>query len=146
MKLDHPDFQLLFDALFRTSKILLEKQGGFLPIGAIVSPEGRVGAVGGSTREEQPGAQKVLEVLEGGLRGMAAKGLCRAAGMAIDTRLKAPPRKEDAGKDAIWIILEEKGGKSQGVFVPYAKSWLGGFTHGDPFTTSEKPRIFGVKN
>ena len=51
--------------------------------------------------------------------------------MALDTRLKVAPRKEFIGKDAIWLILEEKGGKAQGVYVPYAKSWLGGFTYSD---------------
>ncbi|MFZ3332555.1 MAG: hypothetical protein WA197_18105 [Candidatus Acidiferrales bacterium] len=40
------------------------------------------------------------------------------------------------------MILEEKTGKVQGVIVPYAKSWLGGYTYASPFMQSEKPRIF----
>jgi hypothetical protein len=145
MNLEHPDFLLLYDSLVGMSKVLLEKQGEFLPHGATVSPEGKVSLVGAYTNEEQPGAQKALRVLEGGLRGMAANGTCRAAGMAIDIRLKAAPRKEDVGKDAIWVILEEKGGTSQAVFVPYAKSQMG-FTYSEAFTLPEKPRIFGISN
>ena len=66
--------------------------------------------------------------------------------MALDTRLKVAPRKEFIGKDAIWLILEEKGGKAQGVYVPYAKSWLGGFTYSDAIVMPEKPRIFQITN
>jgi hypothetical protein len=77
---------------------------------------------------------------------MAAKGKCRAAGMAIDTRLKAAPRKQDVGKDAIWIILEQKSGDSQGVIVPYAKSLQGRFSYFSAFTQPERPRIFLTVN
>lgn len=146
MNLAHPDFQLLLDWLIKMSKELLTKQGGFLPHGAIVTPEGKLGAVAAQTREEQPGAQRALQTLEGGLRGMAAKGTCRAAGMAIDTRLKGAPREEYVGKDAIWVILDEKGGLSQSVIIPYVKSWLSGFTYAEAFTKPERPRIFGNSN
>jgi hypothetical protein len=146
MDLEYPDFYLLFDWLTKMSKELLKKQGEFLPHGAIITPEGKVGVIGADTKEEQPGAQKVLQVLESGLRGLAEQGKCRAAGMAIDTRLKVAPRKEFIGKDAIWLILEEKGGKAQSVYVPYAKSWLGGFTYSDAFTQSGKSRIFGISH
>jgi len=64
----------------------------------------------------------------------------------MDARLKDAPRKEYIGKDAIWMILEEKGGLSQGVIVPYTKSWLGGYTYAEGFTQPEKPRIFGTSN
>lgn len=123
-------------------KKLLDKQGAFLPVGAFVSPQGKLAFLAASPKEEQPGAQKVLQLLESGFRGMAAKGALRAAGIAFDTHLKVAPRKEDVGKDAIWMILEEKTGKAQGVVVPYAKSWLGGYTYSKPFVQSEKPRIF----
>jgi hypothetical protein len=146
MNLMHSDFQLLFDALFGMSKTLLDKQGAFLPIGAIVLPEGKVGHVAAYPEGELPGAHKALELLEGGLRLMATKGKCRAAGMAIDTRLKAAPRQDDVGKDAIWIILEERTGQSQGIVVPYAKSLQGGFTYFSAFTQPERPRIFLTVN
>jgi hypothetical protein len=73
MNLAHPDFQLLFDWLVKMSKDLLKKQGEFLPHGAVVTPEGRLGVVGAQTKEEQPGAHKTLQILEDGLRRMAAK-------------------------------------------------------------------------
>ena len=143
MNLEHPDFHLLFERLTKISKEFLKMRGGFLPHGAIVSPEGKVSLVGTQTQEAQPGAEKVLQLLEGALRGMAAQGKCRATGMALDTRLKAAPRPEWIGKDAIWVLLEEKGGKAQSVFVPYWKSWMSGFTYGEAFPGAPKPSIFG---
>lgn len=108
MNLEHTDFGPLFISLVRFSKTMLEQQGAFLPHGAIVSPDGKVGLVGAQPKEQQPGAQVTLQLLEGGLRGMAAKGICRAAGIAMDTRIKVAPRQEDVGRDAIWVILEEE--------------------------------------
>jgi hypothetical protein len=138
MILDHPDFQILFGTLLRMSQSLLKSQGAFLPIGAIVTQDGKPAHVGAAPKDEQPGAQIMLQVLESGLRSFAAKGTCRAAGMAIDTRLK----NNRDWKDAIWMRMSEAGGKSQGVFVPYAKSWFGGFKYGDPFIAPDQFGIF----
>jgi hypothetical protein len=137
MTLDHPDFQILFDSLLRMSQSLLKSQGAFLPIGAMVTQDGKPAHVGAAPKEEQPGAQITLQLLESGLRNFAAKGTCRAAGMAIDTRLN-----NNDWKDAIWMRMAEAGGKSQGVFVPYAKSWVGGFKFGHPFTAPDQLGIF----
>jgi len=109
MNLEHPDFQILFDALLFMAKHLLETQGEFLPIGAIVTQEGELAHVGAKTEEERPGTHVTLQILESGLKEMAAEGTCRAAGIALDTRLKSGD-----WKDAIWMTLEEPGGKSQG--------------------------------
>ena len=140
MNLDHPDFQILFETLLRMAKHLLKEQNAFLPIGAIVTQDGKPAHVGASPSDEQPGARITLELLESGLRNMAAKGTCRAAGVALDARLKSGD-----WKDAICMTLEETGGKSQGVIVPYAKSWTRGFRFGEPFARPENPRIFTQK-
>jgi hypothetical protein len=137
MNLEHPDFQILFDALLYMAKRLLQTQGEFLPIGAIVTQEGELAHVGAKTEEERPGTDVTLQILESGLKEMAAEGTCRAAGIALDTRLKSGD-----WKDAIWITLEETGGKSQGLIVPYAKSAMGAFTFGDPTAALDNPRIF----
>jgi hypothetical protein len=60
MNLECTDFQLLFDWLLKLAKQLLEKQGSFLPIGAIVLPEGKLGHVAAHPEGEQPGAHKAL--------------------------------------------------------------------------------------
>jgi hypothetical protein len=93
--------------------------------------------VGAETEEERPGMHVTLQILESGLKEMAAEGTCRAAGVALDTRLKSGD-----WKDAIWMTLEETGGKSQGLIVPYAKSVIGAFTFGDPTAALDHPRIF----
>lgn len=143
MTFDHADFQLLFDFITRIAKKLLDKQGTFLPFGAIVPPDGRkVALVSAETAEEQPGAQKVLELLEPTLRKMADKGTCRSIGLAIDTRLKAAPRKEAIGKDAIWIRLEHKDGTALMAATPYRKNWLGTFAYDETFAASTKPQFF----
>jgi hypothetical protein len=141
MNLEHPDFQILFDALFYMAKYLLRAQGELLPIGAIVTQDGEVRHVGAKTEEEFPGAHISLQVLESGLKEIAAEGTCRAAGVALDPRLRS-----GNWKDAIWMTLEETGGKSQGLIVPYAKSAIDGFTFGDPTAALDNPRIFSVGN
>jgi hypothetical protein len=40
------------------------------------------------------------------------------------------------------MTLEETGGKSQGLIVPYAKSAMGAFTFGDPTAALDNRRIF----
>jgi hypothetical protein len=140
MNLEHPDFQILFDTLLKMAKSLLKTQGAFLPIGAIVTQDGNPAHVAASPKEEQPGAHIAVQLLESGLREMAAKGTCRAAGVALDTRLKSGD-----WKDAIWMTLEETGGKTQRVIVPYAKSWMGSFKFADPSPGPENRRIFVPK-
>ena len=139
MNLEHPDFQILFDALLCMAKRLLSTQGEFLPIGAIVTQDGELRHVGAKTDEEFPGTHAILQILESGLKEMAAEGTCRAAGVALDSRLKSGD-----WKDAIWMTLEETGGKSQGVIVPYAKSAIDAFTFGDATAALGNPRIFVV--
>jgi hypothetical protein len=80
MNLEHPDFQVLFDALLYMAKHLLRIRGVFLPIGAIVIQDGELRHVGAKTEEEFPGTHVALQVLESGLKEMAAEGTCRAAG------------------------------------------------------------------
>ena len=142
MDLGHPDLQLLFDGLMNMTKKLLEPQGGFLPNGAIVLPNGKLAYVGAAAEKAQPGAQVLLRLLEGGLRGIVVKEMARAAGISVDTRLKSPPRPEDVGKDAIWIFLEHKDGACINVYTPYTQSAPGQFTYREPFTALAQPRIF----
>jgi len=141
MNLEHPDFQILFDGLLYMAKHLLRTQGEFLPIGAIVTQDGELRHVGAKTDEEFPGTHVTLQILESGLKEMAAEGTCRAAGMALDSRLKSGD-----WKDAIWMTLEETSGKSQGLIVPYAKSTIDGFIFSDPTAALDNPRIFFVGN
>jgi hypothetical protein len=51
--------------LFKLAKQLLENQGEFLPIGTIVTPEGKVADVIADTTQEQPGARQARQDLEG---------------------------------------------------------------------------------
>jgi hypothetical protein len=143
MHLAHPDFDQLYDQLLRHSKMFLDQQDGhFLPHGAVVSWDGKTGVVGVDTKEKRPDARVTLQQLMDGLRKMAASGKFRATGVAIDMRLKTPPRKEDVGRDAICVALENKDGLCQSVFTPYVRSKTGSFTYYEPFVIPEKSRIF----
>ena len=114
----------------------LRKQSDeFVPRDGALHPLG----VGAKTEEEFPGTHVALHVLEFGLKEMAAEGACRAVGVALDSRLKSGD-----SKDAVWITLEEIGGKSQGLIVPYAKSAIGDVTFGDATAMLGSPRIFVV--
>jgi hypothetical protein len=142
MKLNHPELIPLLDDLIRVTKVILDKQGVFLPHAAIVTPAGEIAWVGAKMKEQQPGAQKVLQLLESGLRSMASEGKCKAIGTAVDIRLKQAPCKEDEGKDAIWVFLEHKDSMAANVYMPYTKGLLGSYTYGEWFANYAEPKFF----
>lgn len=142
MTFANPDFQALFDFLLGMAKKLLEKQSTFLLFAAFVPPDRKkVALVSVNTTDAQPGSQKVLALLEPSLRKMADKGTCRAVGLAMDTRLKAAPRKDAIGRDAIWIRIESKDGTAIMAATPYSKNWLHSAHQGPVFqATAEELR------
>ena len=85
----HADLDLLFDHLIKLAQKLLQENGGFPPLGAVVETEGQVRYVGAMNDEEYPGAQPLLDILTAEFRSMAASGAIRASGICFDV-LVAP--------------------------------------------------------
>lgn len=122
----HPDLNELLNSLLGMAEMLLAKQGAFLPIGAIMSSNGKIRHVGAQIEgEEYPGAQQLLEVLTKTFQKEAAEGKLRAAGIAYDV-LTVPPGRERK-QDAICCNLEHCLGEAVDVFKTYTKTEEGNF-------------------
>lgn len=136
----HPDLNKLLDALVRMAEHLLVKQGAFLPIGAIMRPNGEIHHVAGQTGEERPGAQALIKLLTGTFQKEAAEGRIRAAGISYDV-LTVPPSKHQK-QDAICCGLEHYTGESVDVFKPYARAEDGKFHFEQLFATKRTQQFF----
>jgi hypothetical protein len=76
----HPDLNELLNALLSMAKMLLTKQGEFLPIGAIMFSDGELQQVGAKIEgDDYPGSQPLIDLLTETFRKEAAKGKLRAA-------------------------------------------------------------------
>jgi hypothetical protein len=137
----HEDFDLLLNSLLHRVKIIQEKLGEFLPIAAVISPEGKiVDVIGVPDKQPQPGAPKVLRFLEGALRGLARQNKCRAIGIAFDIRFSRSP--DEPKSDAIQVFLEHRDGNVSNVILPYLKNASGQFTYGRLIAVRAEPKIF----
>ena len=137
----HEDFDPLLNSLLHRVKIIQEKLGEFLPIAAVISPEGKiVDVIGVPDKQPQPGAPKVLRFLEGALRGLASQDKCRAIGIAFDIRFSRAP--DEPKSDAIQVFLEHRDGTVSNVILPYIKNATGQFAYGRPMAVRAEPKIF----
>lgn len=83
MDLANPDFDQIYDLLLRyTKKFQKELDFPFIPHGAVMTWDGKVGWVGMTTEKREKGItrQSALERLINELRAMAASGKFRATG------------------------------------------------------------------
>ena len=137
----HPDLNELVTTLLKMAQMLLEEQGAFLPIGAIMLPNGEIRHVGAQIEgEEYPGAQPLLELLTTTFQRQASEGKLRAAGIAYDV-LTIPPGQQRK-QDAICCSLEHYLGEAVDVFKPYIKTEEGQFEFGEIFANSRPQRLF----
>jgi len=137
----HADLDELLDAILGMAEMLLKKQGTFLPIGAIMLPDGEIRHVGAQIEgEEYPGAQPLMEVLTEMFRKEASAGRLRAAAMSYDV-LTIPPGKSQK-QDAICCSLEHWLGEAVDVFKPYAKADDGTFQYEEIFSVNRTPTFF----
>ena len=133
--------QTTFDALLSMAKMLLTKQGEFLPIGAIILSDGEIRHVGAQIEgNEYPGSQPLIDILIENFQKEAAKGKLRAAGICYDV-LAVPPGKNQK-QDAICCGLEHCLGEAVDVFTPYVKTGDGGFQYDQIFATKRMPQFF----
>ncbi|WP_109486641.1 hypothetical protein [Occallatibacter savannae] len=137
----HPDLNELLNALLEMAELLIRKQGAFLPIGAIMLPDGEIRHVGAQIEgEEYPGAQPLIELLTENFRKEATEGRLRAAAIAYDV-LTTPPGKQQK-QDAICCGLEHWLGEAVTIFRPYARSEEGAFQFEEIFATARTQQFF----
>ena len=137
----HSDLNELLSVLLGMAEMLLEKQGAFLPIGAIILSNGEIRHVGAQIEgNEYPGAQPLVELLTETFQKEATKGNLRAAGMAYDV-LTVPPGRHQK-QDAICCSLEHCLGEAVDVFKPYLQTEEGHFQFEEVFTAERTQKFF----
>lgn len=115
----HADLDLLFDHLTKLAQKLLQENGGFLPLGAVVETDGQVRYIAAMNEKEYPGAQPLLDIFTAEFRSMAASGAIRASRIYFDV-LVAPDR-DVPKRDAIQCRMEHSNGEALDVFMPVFK-------------------------
>ena len=137
----HPDLNELLNGLLPMAQMLLQKQGEFYPIGAIMLSDGEIRHVGAKIEgDDHPPSQSLIDLLTERFRKEAAKGKLRAAGICYDV-LTIPPGK-DRKQDAICCGLEHCLGETVDVFTPYVGIKEGGFEYGEAFAAKRTPQFF----
>jgi hypothetical protein len=136
------DLEVLLDPLLRFAQDALRKYGEFYPFGNSMTAEGQVQLEAAATESEMPPSDELIELLIAGLRGQAAAGRIRAAGICWDSRITDADT--GAKKDAIAVSLEHEAGETVLLFMPYAKGRFSGWRFDDLIRQQSEPRIFGT--
>jgi hypothetical protein len=137
----HSDLNELLNALVPMAKMLLTKQGAFLPIGAIMLSNGEIRHVGAKIEgDDRPPSLSLIDLLTKTFQKEATMGNLRAAGICYDV-LTVPPGKQQK-QDAICFGLEHCLGEVVDVFQPYVKTEEGIFLFDDIFAAKRTSQFF----
>jgi len=103
---------------------LLEQNGEFFPLGAVVGQDGEVAHVAVQGEDEHPESQTVIEELTGLFRSRAAEGAILASVVAFDARVR--PSADSPPVDAI-VCRIRAADYARDVVTPYSISTSGLF-------------------
>ena len=106
----------LYSVMVEMAFALLEKNGEFFPIGAVVSLDSAIQHVATYDGDEHPESQMVIDQLTQLFCGQANEGAILASAIAFDARLRSPETGEAV--DAIMIRLRAKD-YARDVAMPY---------------------------
>lgn len=98
------------------AQIMLKDSGEFYPFGAVLSPDGKVVAVGGSNGDEYPKAQEIYQLLAEALTFDAKSG--KIFGAALAANVNVPQQYKSPSRDAVRVHLETEG-YSRFIYLPY---------------------------
>ena len=108
----------LLDELMPFAEEMLNKHGEFFPFAGVMSPDGGFNHVAGYDGEEQPPANRIRELIEGGLREKATRNECDLAVIVVNVNLIDQENGEQV--DAIQAGIEHRAGYFVDVFFPYS--------------------------
>lgn len=113
--IDREKLDELYDTLSQAAFDLLQQNGEFFPIGAVIRGDD-IDLVAFDAGEEHPASQDVIDGLTEVFKGEAARGAISASAIAFDGRV----RSQDTGKptDAV-IVRLRAAGYATDVFTPY---------------------------
>jgi hypothetical protein len=97
-------------------QIMLKHSGEFYPFGAVLSPEGKVVAVGGSNGNEHPKAREIYHLLTETFEFAAKNG--KIFGAALAANVNVPEQYDSPSRDALRVHLETQG-YARFIYAPY---------------------------
>ena len=127
------------------ARTMLEEAGTFYPFGAVLSADGKVGGVGGSTGEERPRPQEVYSLLNGGFVAGARSG--QYLGTALAANVNIPQQFSPVFPDGLRVHLEGAG-YARFIYIPYKLTRKGRFSKrrvvelSEPFSVEVRPSVF----
>ena len=135
-----PDIETVAGVLFDISELLLEKNGNFLPHGAVLTADGEVRLVAAApeTNDDYTNSTEVLPILHEGLRQQVADGFLQAVGVAENVNITP------SGKDsthAIKVLFEHERGLTIALYLPFDKALFKGYTFGTTFSVKAQPEV-----
>jgi len=134
------EMDMLLDSQLGFAQEMLSKHGEFYPFAAHVNFEGELALVSGTTGEEKPLSDDVIDVLYAGLCRQAEAGEIRAAAVCADVLVEPPG---GSGKtDAIRVDIEHSHSDPVRVFLPYEKNRRSGLILGELFAARGNARVF----
>jgi hypothetical protein len=126
-------------------KTMLERAGEFYPFGAVIRPDGKLGAVGGYDGNDKPRSEDIYQLLTQGFASQAKAG--EIVAMALAAHVNIPRDYNAPSPDGVRVHLETEG-FSRFIYVPYTLSkegWLRRRTvasYADPITVGIPPQVF----
>lgn len=129
----------LLDALVGFAKRMLVARSAFYPFGAQVTVDGRVRMVTADIDEASPETGAVVAALDDRLRGDAAAGEIRGAGLCVDVRLEPA---DGRATDAIRVDVEHAGADPVRVFLPYVVEAPGRVVFGELVAEPGRAHVF----
>ncbi|MDD2988925.1 MAG: hypothetical protein PHI64_08185 [Zoogloea sp.] len=126
------DIAAVANPLFDFSEQCLKKRGNFLPHGAVLDANGKVGLVAASPDPNgRSNSTEVLPLLHEGLRAQARERELVAIGIAENVTVT--PQGQPS-TEAIKVLFEHKRGLVVALYLPFKKKFLRGYSFGQTFT------------
>lgn len=126
------DIAAVANPLFDFSERCLKERGNFLPHGAVLDANGKVGLVAASPDPNgHSNSTEVLPLLHEGLRAQAREKELVAIGVAENVTVT--PQGQPS-TEAIKVLFEHKRGLVVALYLPFKKKFLRGYSFGQAFT------------
>lgn len=126
------DIAAVANPLFDFSEKCLKERGNFLPHGAVLDANGKVGLVAASPDPNGPSnSTEVLPLLHEGLRAQAMERELVAIGVAENVTVT--PQGQPS-TEAIKVLFEHRRGLVVALYLPFKKKFLRGYSFGQAFT------------
>lgn len=127
------------------ARTMLQRAGDFYPFGAVLAPDGRVGAVGGHNGEEHPIPAEIYKILGQAFSAGARSG--EYQGVALAANVNIPTEYSPQSPDGLRVHLESEG-YARFIYVPYTLSKPGWLKRertvefGEPFAVAIAPSFY----